>query len=97
MCTCKAATAGWSSVTDDAGSATGGGDSDGVTDACRLRPRRDLSRIISADDLGCYCRGINEACYKRSEQSCPLRYAAERIVMARTVSVSTGAPQFACE
>src|ERR1700687_4931741 len=41
---CKAAMLGWSPFTVDAGSGTGRGDSDGVTDAFRLGPRRDLSR-----------------------------------------------------
>src|SRR5271168_5404374 len=54
MSACKAAMLGGSPMTVDAGSGTGRDDSAGVTDACRLRPRRDLSRTISAGDLGSY-------------------------------------------
>src|SRR5271157_703187 len=54
MSACKAAMFGGSPVTVDAGSGTGRSDSACVTDACRLRPRRDLSRPISAGDLGSY-------------------------------------------
>src|SRR5271166_5843382 len=42
MCACKAAMVGCSPLTVDVGSGTG--DSEDVTDACSLRPRRDLSR-----------------------------------------------------
>src|SRR4051812_4920755 len=43
ICTCKAAMVRWSTITVDVGSATGRADSDGITDAFRLSPRRDLS------------------------------------------------------
>src|SRR5271157_1747624 len=42
MWACKAAMVGCSPLAVDVGSGTG--DSEDVTDACRLRPRRDLSR-----------------------------------------------------
>src|SRR5271170_8126387 len=60
MSACKAAMFGGSPVTVDAGSGTGRSDSACVTDACRLRPRRDLSRTISAGDLGSYHYSLNQ-------------------------------------